>query len=257
MEEEIVLNTIKERLMNLNTSQSSIEETSKLILEECSTNPDFLPEIIYIWEELINSNNPTINRLAMLYLANDLLLRDFFNEGFPFRCNTFKEILLKSVPKYFTSFELKKDLSEMTLHWKEMKVFDDDFFYQLQISMKKHRQQQGIRETTLGNLIRSGTEVYIPNKIMGIIEKIDSFASKKEQTIKIKREYREGKVDKYRYLDALKDENSFRKIIINLFSKDIIQSKLIIHARHVKLLGEIDNLINTIENMKTSENINI
>jgi hypothetical protein len=85
---------------------------------------------------------------------------------------------------------------------------------------------------------------------MNITEQSSNFIKKRENSSKIKKEFKEGRESKERYIYALKEENQSRKLVINLFSRDILQSKLVIHDRHVKILGEIETLISRLNEYK-------
>ena len=81
-------------------------------------------------------------------------------------------------------------------------------------------------------------------------QKNSFFQEKREISRNSHKDYKEGKIDKCKYLNALNSENSIRKVILNLFSRDILQNKLLIHSRHVRLLSEIENFMESIDNLK-------
>jgi hypothetical protein len=249
MEEDSVFSQIKQKFLELKLSQSSIESSSFLILEHCSQNRLLIPQVINLWDELCESNNLKVNPLSLLYLANDLLLRRYFESEFPFQNQLFQEKILKNVPKICTKLNPKhlKSVKELVQVWKESGLFEPSFYYSLRTSLRLFDK---IKETTLEDLIKSETEVYIPYKIMNITEQSNKFIKKRENSSKIKKEFKEGRESKERYIYALKEENQSRKLVINLFSRDILQSKLVIHDRHVKILGEIETLISRLNEYK-------
>jgi hypothetical protein len=249
MEEDSVFSQIKQKFLELKLSQSSIESSSFFILEQCSQNRLLIPQVINLWDELCESNDTKVNHLGILYLANDLLLRRYFESEFPFQIQLFQEKILKNVPKICSKLNPKynKSVMELVQVWKDSGLFEPSFYYSLQSSLRVYNK---IKETTIEDLIKSECEVNISYKIINLTEQSNNFIKKRENSSKIKKEFKEGRECKERYINALKEENQSRKLVINLFSRDILLSKLVVHERHVKILGEIETLISRLNGYK-------
>ena len=251
MQEKNSIIKIKENILTLGLSQKSIEMISFQILEECHSNLKLVDEIILLWDSICESSEMKTNKLSLIYLANDIILRPMFENEYPFQNTLFRQLLLKNIPIIFNTLNSnhKEEIIKIIEIWKDYKIFGYDFYIQMKDSLPNSYFDK-IRETNLSNLATKESEILIPNKILMILENILNFQEKREISRNSHKDFKEGKIDKCKYLNALNSENSIRKVILNLFSRDILQNKLLIHSRHVRLLSEIENFMESIDNLK-------
>ena len=227
------------RFSELDCSQNSIQKASEEYLNIAKNDESRMEDLVKMWKYFcINKSN----KLAYLYLVNDIIQNSFFQK-LRFH-EIFYEQIIDAFPKVFHTGnnKLKKEILRLIDIWNERNVYSSenlDNLKQLLLNLPNIDNQN--KNLIISYLINN--KVKIPQKIIDFTKGIENF----ENYFELKREATDI------------DEEAENKVRENLIreSGEFIKKESQVYSKHVLYLQEIDRILDKIYSYKKLNQINV
>jgi hypothetical protein len=220
------------KLSELDCSQNSIQKASEEFLNIAKNDESRMEDLVKMWKYFcINKNN----KLAYLYLVNDIIQNSFFQK-LKFHEVFYDQIIDAFAKVYHTgNNKLKKEILRLLDIWNERNVYTSnnlENLKQLLINLPNISNQES-------NLIISyliNNKVKIPQKIIDYTKGIENF----QRYYEINNESTEMDIE---------SENKIRESLIRE-SSEFIKKESQVYSKHVLYLQEVDRLLDKIYSYK-------
>lgn len=238
------LKDLKDKFSNLDCTQNSIQKASEAVIIYVKNDKTIMEDIVKLWRHYVLSKS---NKLAYLYIANDIIQNSFF------KINElgFHEIFFNHISDVFITLynhvneKLKREILRMIDIWLERKIYDVQKLEDLKQLLDTNIDIDALSQNPLFlNLIKN-------NKIK-ISQKNLEFATifKEREKFNINK-IKTTEPDEVKKQSDL--ENKMRENLLK-YSAEVIKKQNQTTFKHIFYLQEVDKLLDKINSYKKINN---
>jgi hypothetical protein len=239
------------KLLDLDTTQQSIQKASEEIIHISKTEEDRIEDIVKLWK---NYTLNKTNKLPYLYLANDIIQNSFFY-GLKLHAVMFEQ-LNEVLPKVYLTGgnKLKKEITRLLEIWEERQIYDLDKLANLK-GLLNNTNEFNLHNPLLINYLIAN-KIKVNPKLVEFSKNFDELGKISHYTASLKKEIDEGRENlKEELQSTLQQENKVRENMLR-DAADFIKKESLVYSKHVHYLMEVDKLLDKINSYKKLNNSN-
>jgi len=246
------LSDLKKLLNALDCSHESIQKASGEFIKVAIKDDTRTEDLVKLWNYYCLNKS---NKLAFLYLANDIIHTSFFqklkfHELFLNHLNDTFPLLYKNV-----SEKIRKEMIRMIDIWTDLKIYDEKKMQNLKNFLSVSTMPNvEIMDNPLFDKYLKTNKIKISEKIKEFAGNLDNFVKFEEKLRRLNSQENSSKSkDSVEVKKLLNTHHKHRESILKN-SADLIKKQNQVYFKHVYYLQEVDKLLEKINSFKVIHN---
>ena len=246
------ISDMKKLFNSLDCKQESIQKASSEFIKIFIKDETRMQDLLNMWNFFCLNKS---NKLAFIYLANDIIQNSFFQElkFHDFFLNTIND----TFPKLYkiVGEKIRKEMIRMIEIWTERKIFDESKMENLKnfLSVSTIPKLDTFDNPLFDNYIKNN-KIKVSDKIKEYAYNLDDFVKNEDKIFKLNEEKKgntnSSKPTEVAEIKKLKtNQHKLREGLLRN-SADLIKKQNQVYFKHVYYLQEVDKLLEKINSFK-------